>query len=134
LRRHGRGPSDLTHRTRAPFLAAIESIAFVIKFRARAAASTRLLAREALSTGYLRISDSKGVLLHRRNKCYAPIGTGRTYRTVWPSGRSLAAAARLLIGIANAGTDMRLHSAAPATILMARAFMGHSLLAVVPVP
>src|SRR5262249_42113924 len=48
-------------------------------------------------------------------------------RTLWPSARSLAAAARLLIGIANAGTDMRLHSAAPATIPMARAFMGHSL-------
>src|SRR5262245_35344697 len=42
--------------------------------------------------------------------------------------RSLAAAARLLIGIADAGTDMTLHSAAPATILIARAFMGHSLL------
>src|SRR5262249_42144623 len=52
----------------------------------------------------------------------------------WPSARSLAAAARLLIGIANAGTDMRLHSAAPATILMARAFMGDFLLVVVPVP
>jgi hypothetical protein len=37
-------------------------------------------------------------------------------------------AARSLIGIADADTDMRLPSAAAATILMARAFMGHSLL------
>jgi hypothetical protein len=34
----------------------------------------------------------------------------------------------LLIGIADADTDVRLPSAAAATILMARAFVGHSLL------
>jgi hypothetical protein len=31
------------------------------------------------------------------------------------------------MGNADAGTDMTLHSAAPATILIARAFMGHLL-------
>src|SRR6516162_4941136 len=49
-------------------------------------------------------------------------------RTLWPSARSLAAAARLLLGIADAGADTTLHSAAPARRLMARAFMGHLLL------
>jgi hypothetical protein len=38
----------------------------------------------------------------------------------------------LLIGIANAGMGMRLHSAAPTTILIARAFMGHLLLVLFP--
>src|SRR5262249_34336846 len=38
---------------------------------------------------------------------------------------SLAAAARLAMGIADAGTDMRLHSVVPATILMTSAFTGH---------
>src|SRR5215831_1615142 len=61
---------------------------------ARAAASTRLLAREALSSGYPRISGSKGaILLHRRNNCYAPIGTGNggghTARFGLARGRSL---------------------------------------------
>jgi len=32
------------------------------------------------------------------------------------------------MGIADAGTDMTLHSAAPTTILIARGFMGHLLL------
>src|SRR5262249_41647385 len=49
-------------------------------------------------------------------------------RTLWPSPRSLAAAARLHGGIADAGADTTLHSAAPARRLMARAFMGHLLL------
>src|SRR5215475_15872332 len=61
---------------------------------ARAAACTRLLAREAFSSGYPRISGSKGaILLHRRNNCYAPIGTGNgggdTARFGLARGRSL---------------------------------------------
>src|SRR5262249_27402365 len=50
--------------------------------------------REALSSGYPRISGSKGaILLHRRNNCYAPIGTGNggehTARFGLARGRSL---------------------------------------------
>src|SRR5262249_761178 len=42
-----------------------------------------------------------------------------------PGARSLAATARLLMGMVAAGADMTLHSAAPATRLIARAFTGH---------
>jgi hypothetical protein len=63
---------------------------------------TRLLAREALSSGYPRMPGSRGaILLHRRNNCYAPIGTGdggghtarfglARGRSLWRRGRSLA--------------------------------------------
>jgi len=36
------------------------------------------------------------------------------------------------MGNADAGTEMTLHSAAPTTILIARAFMGHLLLVLLP--
>src|SRR5262249_51856023 len=47
--------------------------------------------------------------------------------TLWPTASSLTAAVRLLTGIADAGTARAPHSAAPATILIARAFMEHLL-------
>src|SRR5262249_10096695 len=50
--------------------------------------------REALSSGYPRMPGSRGaILLHRRNNCYAPIGTGNggghTARFGLARGRSL---------------------------------------------
>src|SRR5260370_1434095 len=58
------------------------------------APSTRFLARAPLSSGFPRMPGSRGaILLHRRNNCYAPIGTGNggghTARFGLARGRSL---------------------------------------------